>query len=287
MNSASTLISVIIPNYNNADYIDDCLSSVLNQTHKNIEVIVADDGSTDESKTIIQRYERECNGIVKGIYHPRNKGVASNRHSAIVEARGDYIATLDSDDYYCDSRKLEREMAVISLHKNNFQKDVCAFSNVVLVKDDKTVIQRAWATPDNLKEGMLLEDIICRSCFIPRDFLHRRSAYFEVGGYDCSLPIYEDWDLKIRLAARYPFYYSGSSGGAYRRHGHGLSNTPLTEHIRIMGKIFNNHINLVPENKRHEVREKYVLFEQRILAEIAGESAADKEAGLRRTHQTS
>ena len=244
-------LSVIVANYNNERFIGECLDSILNQTYKDLEIIVSDDASTDNSPAIIREYEEKYPGVVKGIFNPVNRGVAQNRHEAILQAKSEYITTLDSDDYYYDARKLEKEMALISHYKREKGKDIIAFSNILLVKSDKTLIT-AWGKPGNIKEGKVLNEIITRSCMIPRDFIMKREAYFEVGGYDKRFAIYEDWDLKIRLAKKYEFYYTGINGIGYRRHGTGLSAVPISQNIKWLKKVFKKNKGLIDKTQKKE-----------------------------------
>jgi glycosyltransferase involved in cell wall biosynthesis len=244
-------LSVIVANYNNALYIRECLDSILTQTYTDFEIIVSDDASTDGSPGIVREYETKYPGIVKGIFSPVNQGVAQNRHEAILQAKAEYIATLDSDDYYYEPRKLEKEMELVSHYKKEKDKDIMAFSNIILVKGDKTLIS-AWGNPGNIKEGKILYEIITRTCMIPRDFIMKREAYFEVGGYDNRFPIYEDWDLKIRLAAKYEFYYTGINGTAYRRHGTGLSAIPVSRSIGWLKKVFKKNVGLVNKDQKKD-----------------------------------
>lgn len=92
-----TKLSIIIPVYNTSKYLRRCLDSVVNQTLKDIEIIVIDDGSTDDSLEIIKEYMRKYNNI-KG-YTKDNEGVAKTRNLGINRAKGTYIGFLDSDDY--------------------------------------------------------------------------------------------------------------------------------------------------------------------------------------------
>ncbi|HLP61723.1 MAG TPA: hypothetical protein VK186_22980, partial [Candidatus Deferrimicrobium sp.] len=177
---------------------------------------------------------------------------------AILGANGEYITTLDSDDYYYDPQKLAKEMALAAQYVTQ-KKDIIAFSNIVLVKGDKTLIG-VWGSPENIKEGFIMDDILTRSCLIPRDFVMKKQAYFAVGGYDARFPIYEDWDLKIRLAARFEFYFTGINGTAYRRHGTGLSSFPFPQHIKWLKKIFKKNINLVPRPQKKVIAKGFTDF---------------------------
>lgn len=252
-------LSIIVPNYNNELYVQDCIESILKQTYKNIEVIISDDASTDQSLNIIKKYEHLYGNKIKGIYHDVNRGVSFNRHSAITMAKGEYITTIDSDDYYYDDKKLETEMGIVLAHREKSNKDVCAFSNIVLVNKDKELLQ-VVGNSGTIREGKLFDGIITRDCFIPRDFILPKSAYFEVGGFDQTLRIYEDWDLKIRLAAQYEFYYSGISGVGYRRHGSGLSSASLSEHVEALEKIFKKNIPLARDADKKSLVDRFGVF---------------------------
>ena len=97
MNCENILISVIIPVYNVEEYIIRCLDSVVSQTYKNIEVLLVDDGSTDRSGEICDKYAKEYNFI--NVYHQKNGGQSVARNYAIDRAKGEYYIFVDSDDY--------------------------------------------------------------------------------------------------------------------------------------------------------------------------------------------
>ena len=99
--------SIIIPNYNKEEYVRDTLDSVFNQTYKNIEVIVVDDGSTDNSINIINEYN------VK-LLHTNRKRAGGARNIGIDNASGDYIIFLDSDDYFTNDQVIEKLASTIN-----------------------------------------------------------------------------------------------------------------------------------------------------------------------------
>ncbi len=254
----SPLLSVIVANYNNESYIRECLESIMSQTYKDLEIIVSDDCSTDNSPGIIREYEKNYPGIVRRIFSSENRGVARTRHEAILKAKGEYITTLDSDDCYDNPQKLEREMNLIQHYKKQ-GKNIIAFSNIVLVNKDKRPI-RVENNDKNIKEGNIFIDMISRTCMIPRDFVMIKSAYFCVGGYDFSLRTHEDWDLKIRLSKRFEFYYTGCSGTAYRRHRDGLSSLPYVQRTNNLWRVLYSNYPLVPEENRKWVKERFLSF---------------------------
>ncbi|MBV6496243.1 MAG: putative glycosyltransferase EpsE [Pyrinomonadaceae bacterium] len=98
------LISVIIPNYNYARYLPEAIESVLAQTHKNVEVIVVDDGSTDDSKEVLASFGDRIRTIFQ-----QNQGVSAARNRGVAESNGDFLAFLDADDAFLPS-KLEKQL---------------------------------------------------------------------------------------------------------------------------------------------------------------------------------
>ena len=103
----SPLVSVVIPNYNCGDYIADCLESVIAQTYSNFEIIVIDDGSTDNSSQVLSNYVSRVQVI-----YTQNQGAATARNLGIASAKGEFIAFLDSDDIWA-ADKLERQMSLM------------------------------------------------------------------------------------------------------------------------------------------------------------------------------
>ena len=122
-------VSIIIPVYNMQDHLNQCLDSVFNQTHKNIEVIIINDGSSDNSEQIINKYKEKNKNIV--YIKQENKGLSISRNIGIKEAKGKYIMFLDSDDYieidcikilYNKAIKTNSDVVVMG-HKKVYDKD--------------------------------------------------------------------------------------------------------------------------------------------------------------------
>ena len=93
----SPLVSVIIPVYNQESYVEKCLKSIVNQTYRNLQIIVVNDGSTDNSLIILNKYKKKDNRIV--VLTKKNEGVALARKEGLQMAKGDYVAFVDSDDF--------------------------------------------------------------------------------------------------------------------------------------------------------------------------------------------
>jgi glycosyltransferase involved in cell wall biosynthesis len=224
-------IDVIIANRNNARFILQCLESVFSQTLLPKEIIVVDDASTDDSLLVLEPFVRA--GKVTLIQNNTTLGVTASRGRAIAHGKSAFFTTLDADDYYYDSGKLAAEAAAITAAGEQS----IAFSDVMRVREGG---EDMWlvSSKRQLREGDLSFDISHLNGFIPRDYLVSRADYLAAGGYNPDLRIYEDWDLKIRLAKRCTWHFSGVIGTAYRDNPKGLSRAPRKEHITTMRHIF-------------------------------------------------
>jgi len=253
------LLSVIVPNYNKGPFLAQCLESILEQTYPELEIIVCDDGSSDSCPGIIKEYEEKYPGRVRGIYNQSNKGPAHARHQAILAAKGEYIATLDSDDLYYDPDKLTREMDLIERYQEIEKKDIMAFSNVVMLDRDGN-LKGTRDEFESVKQGKILAELLGRNCMIPLDFIMKKSVYFEVGGYDISLSTHEDWDLKLKLSKKHEYIYTRTWGTAYRLHPGGLSRRSYGETTNNLYRVFARHIcsEELTEEKRKTAREEFV-----------------------------
>lgn len=245
------LVSVVVPNYNNEPYIADCLESILDQTYSRIEIVVSDDCSKDQSIDIVRKYVNRYPKTCKAVFNKYNVGVSANRNIGVEQSRGDYITTIDSDDYFFSREKIERELELLIQHRKQGNLMACSFSNAILVNKDKEFIA-IRGNPSNLKEGFLLNDFLTRSCEIPINYLIHRSLFKRAGGYNPHIKLYEDWDLKIRIAAFCNFFYTGIIGTAYRRHSDGLSSAQPVEHLHWLNTVFQKNISLVSKEKRRE-----------------------------------
>lgn len=144
-------ISVIVPVYNVEKYIDKCLDNLVNQTLKDIEIIVVNDGSPDNSQDIINAYQKKYPRMIKSFIKP-NGGLSDARNYGIKKAQGEYIAFLDSDDYieidayekmYKKAKEKDFDIVVCNLYYVYNDKKIKAFSNVKKDIYDKKNIKKA------------------------------------------------------------------------------------------------------------------------------------------------
>lgn len=132
MNEKEILISIIVPVYNTEKYIEECLDSLLNQTFKDFEIIIIDDGSIDNSYKICNKYKERDNRVK--VFRQKNKGVSSARNKGLELSKGKYVIFVDSDDY-CDCRMLEL------ISKELFENSLISFGYVKKYKNNKKVIK--------------------------------------------------------------------------------------------------------------------------------------------------
>lgn len=131
-------VSIIVPVYNAKEYLDDCVNSIINQTYKNIEVVLIDDGSKDSSSELCDKYaEIDCR--VK-VIHNSNYGVSNARNCGLKNSTGEYITFVDSDDFL-DSRHIENLLS--TLESNNADISMCRFRRIFPNKDivDESVFE--------------------------------------------------------------------------------------------------------------------------------------------------
>lgn len=187
-------ISVIIPTYNRVSSLTRALDSVLAQSQRASEIIVIDDGSTDDTPHIMERDYSHVN-----YYYRENRGVSAARNCGIRKARGEWIAFLDSDDEWLPD-KLQMQIQRIN------QRPGCRVihNEEIWIRDGVRVNQMN----KHRKYGGMIFDYCLPLCVIsPSAVLLHRSVFDKVGMFDESLPACEDYDLWLRICALYPVEY--------------------------------------------------------------------------------
>lgn len=184
------MISVIIPTHNRSDLVQRAMTSVLNQTYQNVEIIVVSDGSTDNTKEVVNRYQKKYENIQFIEINP-GKGANNARNRGIEASNGSYVAFLDDDDEW-STKKLELQLDV-------FKSDdkiglVYTGINVIYVKENLTYYSLSGQKGD-LKKEILLKNVIgaTPSVMVKREILEK-SGYFDV-----EMPAKQDYDLWIRI----------------------------------------------------------------------------------------
>jgi len=194
MSDAETfLISVIIPSYNSGKYLNEAIESVVNQTYKNIEIILVNDGSTDDTEKIAKEWQKR-DGRIRYIKYQRNKGLAAARNTGIKAARGEYIAFLDADDVWL-LQKIEIQIKkAVELNAD------LTFSNWYIWEPEKKIKIRAFeSNPVENNRKNLLSFLIKKNFGNSSTALIKRLVLEEVGLFDETLRFSEDYDLWFRF----------------------------------------------------------------------------------------
>lgn len=236
MADPNPVLSVMMPCFNNAAFIEAAIDSVLRQRIEvPFELLIVDDASTDDS---IDRIKSFGDRRVRLIGNPVNQGISAVRNQLLEEARGEWLTSLDGDDLYVDEDKLAREYDLVITAQDPTR--TIAYSDIRWIDGEgKTMLHASSIAPP--MEGMLYQAILDRRVMIPRDFLVPAKLARRVGGFDVTLPIYEDWDYKLRLAQKAHWRYTHAVGIGYRRHGGGLSAAPPRLHQQCQAIIRQKH----------------------------------------------
>ena len=209
-------VSVVIPAYNAAPFLEWALQTVLSQTLDHLEVIVVDDGSTDATGDIARGVD---DPRVRCLRHDRNRGLPAARNTGIEAARASYVAFLDADDGMKPAN-LERKVAVLDRYADAVL--VHSAGDGIDVNGAPLLDGAAGAGEDVRLErpfrGLLFGNSVTVSSVVAR-----RDAVVEAGGFDQALRYTEDWDLWVRLARDHAFAYLPESLIWYRIHPESMS----------------------------------------------------------------
>jgi glycosyltransferase involved in cell wall biosynthesis len=207
------LVSVVMPNLNKGNYIKNAIESVLSQTYQNYELIIVDNGSTDGSLNLIQKYAAKYKKIL--FVEENHRGPSAARNLGIERARGELIAFIDSDDIY-HKDKLRQQVQLFGDNRNF----VC-YTNGWIIDEFGASTGEIYNTdlariPKGGREGIIFRQLLRRydyiigaSMMIPKEFL-------KLERFDINFSTVEDPDLFVRLAWRIPFRYISEALYGYR-----------------------------------------------------------------------
>lgn len=247
-------VSVVIPAYNAARYLSQAVDSALGQTFRDVEVVVVDDGSTDDTPARLAAYGERIRTLRQA-----NSGVALARNAGTAAARGRYVAFLDADDVW-QPEKIERQLEALT-QPPGARASYTAFDLVSADLTPQEVRRTARA-------GSLVEDLLCLGNVVgtPSTVVCERDLLLDVGGFDPDLSLGADWDLWLRLALRTTFSYVDEPLVRYRVHEGNMSrDVALLERdsVRLLEKALANPA--VPARLR-SARRRVLGRNDRVLA---------------------
>jgi len=185
------MVSVIITTFNRRSYVKAAVESVLAQDYADMEIIVVDDGSDDGS-------QEELAGLPVRYVRKENGGISSARNAGIVLAQGDYIAFLDVDDLW-KADKLSTQMS-----RMREADALISYTDEVWIRNGRRVNQ---GKRHRKYSGMIYEHCLPLCIISPSSVVIHRSVFKDVGTFNESMPVCEDYDLWLRIACRYPVLF--------------------------------------------------------------------------------
>lgn len=234
----SSKVSVIIPTYNRENLIKKALDSVEAQTYPDYEVVVIDDGSTDHTREVVESYGEKVH-----YFYQENQGIAGARNAGIKRSSGEYIAFLDSDDYWLPE-KLERQMALFGEHPEYGMVASCCAS----VRLDGRF--RGKNRPG--KSGWILRDLFNKNFIRTSSAVIKKVCLEKVGLFDEALSECEEYDLWLRIAAQYPIGFINESLAVYVDNPEGVSTDSLAGRLLRLQVLEKNYLKKkIPEKMYH------------------------------------
>lgn len=186
-------ITVVIPTFNRGWIIEEAIKSVLAQDFLDFELIIVDDGSTDNTSAILSRY---VNDII--VLNQKNKGVSAARNKGIMEGSGEYVAFLDSDDLWLPE-KLSRQ---VDFFLKNPEAMICQTNEIWIRNGVRVNPKKVHKKPS----GMIFMPSLLRCLVSPSAVMMRRKLFENIGLFDEQMPACEDYDLWLRVSHCYPVY---------------------------------------------------------------------------------
>lgn len=196
MNSSKTKVSVVIPTYNRENTIIRAVNSVLNQTFEDFELLIIDDGSTDQTKDMITEIE---DTRVKYIKLPLNRGASFARNSGIRAAKGEYIAFQDSDDEWLPN-KLELQVKAMEAESNEVG---LIYTKFYYDREDGRFEWPPEIAPEYMKSGNVFPYMLKYNPVGGPTMMIRKECFQRVGLFNTELRSMEDYELALRIAKVY------------------------------------------------------------------------------------
>lgn len=222
-------VSVIIPCYNREQFIAETVNSVLAQTWPEIELIIVDDGCTDDSRKVLESYGQRITILEHS--GRANRGQSAAINLGLQHSSGDYLAILDSDDLFAPD-KIEKQVHFLEKHPEFG----LVYANCISIDENGNELYRMYCSGHTPPGGP--EQVLEDCCYnVPSNSLFRRSVFEQVGFLDESLRSAQDHDFAIRIAEVTRIGYLDEYLWNYRRHGGSISHTRTTERWRNGFKI--------------------------------------------------
>jgi glycosyltransferase involved in cell wall biosynthesis len=215
INKKLPLVSISVMCYNQKHFLDECFSGLLNQTYKNIQIVVGDDASTDGSQKILKHYKKKYPEVFKLVLHKKNKGITENSQSILEKCDGKYIAITAADDIFLPE-KIKKQVEVMESNP-----DVAMCYHNVEVFDSQTNKALFFFNDYNRGlypyQGKITEKLLERRCFIGATSLFLKKSVIP-DGYDNRIKYESDYQIMIDASTKGKAVYINEVLARYRRH---------------------------------------------------------------------
>lgn len=229
MNSDTPLVTIGIPNYNYAHYIKEALNSVASQTYPNIEMIIVDDRSTDNSVAVIENWIENYSGrfIISFIKNETNLGLTGTCNVILKNARGRYFQTLDADDLLLPE-KIEKQVALMERETNA----AFVYSNIEIIDENGNIINSDYLQQIGYDENRMPQGNIFEALFdfnfvpLPSVLINTEMA-IAAGGFDEKQQV-QDYYMWLKLSEKHGVLYLKEKTAYYRLHHSSMSRSAKT-----------------------------------------------------------
>jgi glycosyltransferase involved in cell wall biosynthesis len=235
-------VSVIVPCFNHARFLDDSISSILGQSYTDLELIIVDDCSTDASWQAIEKFA-SCDPRVKGLRHEQNKGLSRSRNDGLRVASGDFIGFCDSDDAW-EPEKLAIQLDFL---QNNPDYGV-AYSDANIIDENGKPTGKRFSDLFPLptrSSGWLFPELAKRNFINIQSVVMREECVQRVGLFDEGVEWIQDWWYWVQLSREYRFSYCEIPLGRYRMHSNSTNlihqRAYSTNRLKVFRRILQNY----------------------------------------------
>jgi glycosyltransferase involved in cell wall biosynthesis len=188
------LVTFLITTYNSERWIEECLRSVLNQTHKNLQVLIVDDGSNDSTVKLI----KQISDSRIELFYKEHSGLSKSLNFAMDKIKGNYIARLDSDDL-CENERIEKQLSFL---KQNPSYGILGTNFNLIDENGKQILKVR-----NPEKNKWIKDLMPARCSVwIGSSLMQREILDEAGGFNENIYSAQDWDLFLRVIDKTKFY---------------------------------------------------------------------------------
>lgn len=209
------LVSVLMASYNHERYLSQAIESILNQTYQDLELVIVDDCSTDNSRKIIQAY-RAKDARVRAFFHEKNLGIARTVKDCLDAAAGEFVSFIGSDDLWVEF-KLEKQLSLLKKNEDNV---VWSEGDIIDADGAPTGVTftQMHAAESRPKSGRIFNELLCDNYIFGQSLLFKK-AFCDHMDFNGSLKYLSDYQLMVNLAYDHNFLFIPQSLAKYRIHG--------------------------------------------------------------------